>query len=109
MAAGVAVSLACTFVLAWALIRFSARLPLKTIFGTTAVLMVALSVVLAGKGLRALQEVGALTVTSVPFDLRSDLLGVYPTVETLLSQVLIAALSAILWFRRVPRACISRE
>jgi high-affinity iron transporter len=102
MAAGVATSLGCTFLLAWMLIRFSARLPLKTIFSTTALLMIVLSIVLVGKGLRALQEVGALSVTSVPFDLRVDLLGVFPTVETLAAQALIAAVSAILWFRARP-------
>jgi len=99
MAAGVVVSIGCTILLAWALVSFSARLPLRTIFGTTSVLMMALSVILAGKGLHALQEIGALTVTGTRFDLRIDLLGFYPTVETLLGQAVIAMTSAALWFR----------
>lgn len=99
MAAGVAVSLGCTILLAWALVSFSARLPLRTIFGVTSVLMMALSVILIGKGLHALQEVGALTATGTQFDLRIDLLGFYPTFETLLGQAAIATLSTVLWFR----------
>ena len=103
LASGVLVSLACTILLAWALVRFSARLPLRTMFGATATLMMALSVVLTGKGLHALQEIGASTVTAFPIPLRLDLLGVYPTVETIMSQVLISAFSVVLWVRARPR------
>lgn len=99
MGVGVLAAFASTLVLAWLLIRFSARLPLRTIFGVTAVLMIALSVVLAGKGLRALQEVGALGVTILPFDFRVDLLGFYPTAETLVAQAIIAVVAATLWIR----------
>src|SRR5215212_11241287 len=104
MAFGVLASLACTILLAWALVRFSARLPLRTMFGVTASVMMALSVVLAGKGLHALQEVGASTVTALPFPLRLDLLGLYPTIETMLAQALIAGVSVALWMRARPRA-----
>lgn len=104
MASGVAVSLAFTILLAWMLVRFSTRLPLPTMFGVTAILMMALSVVLAGKGLHSLQEIGIGSVTRVPFRIRFDVLGLYPTVETLAAQVVIAAASTVLWFRaRSPR------
>jgi high-affinity iron transporter len=99
MAAGVVASIGCTILLAWALVRFSARLPLRTIFGATSIVMIAMAVVLAGKGARALQEIGALTVTQALFDYQIDLLGFFPTVETLLSQAAIATLAAVLWFR----------
>ena len=99
MAAGVAVSLGCTILLAWALVRFSARLPLRTIFGVTSVLMMVLSVILIGKGLHALQEIGMLPVTGAPFDFRIDILGLYPNVETLLAQALTVMVSVVLWFR----------
>lgn len=104
MAAGVLVSLGCTILLASALVAFSARLPLRTIFATTSVLMMALSVILAGKGVHALQEIGALNATGTGVALRVDLLGLYPTVETLFAQVAIVSLSSILWVRaRTPR------
>jgi high-affinity iron transporter len=103
MAFGVLASLVCTILLAWALVRFSARLPLRTMFAVTAGVMMALSVVLAGKGLHALQEIGASTVTALPVPFRLDLLGLYPTIETILAQTLIAGLSVILWMRARPR------
>ena len=99
MAAGVVASIGCTILLAWALVRFSARLPLRTIFGVTSIVMIAMAVILAGKGARALQEIGALSVTRAMFDSQIDLLGFFPTVETLLSQAVIAAVAAVLWFR----------
>jgi len=99
MAAGVAVSIGCTILLAWALVRFSARLPLRTIFGVTSVLMMALSVILVGRGLHALQEAGILTATGTPFGFRVDILGLYPSVETLLAQALTVMVSIVLWFR----------
>jgi high-affinity iron transporter len=99
LAAGVIVSIGCTILLAWALVRFSARLPLRTIFGATSIVMIAMAVILAGKGARALQEIGAVPVTQAVFDYRVDLLGFFPTVETLLSQAVIAVLAAVLWFR----------
>jgi high-affinity iron transporter len=102
LALGVLAALAATILLAWMLVRFSARLPLRTMFAVTASLMMALSVVLAGKGLHALQEIGVSTVTALPLP-RLDLLGLYPTAETVLAQTLIAALSIVLWFRATPR------
>jgi high-affinity iron transporter len=99
LAAGVIVSLVCTILLAWALVRFSARLPLRTIFGATSIVMIAMAIVLAGKGARAFQEMGTLPATQIGFGIRLDLLGIFPTVETLVSQALIAALAAVLWFR----------
>jgi high-affinity iron transporter len=103
IASGVLTSLACTLVLAWLLVRFSARLPLRTMFAVTAGLMMALSVVLAGKGLHALQEIGASSVTALPFVPHLDLVGIYPTLETLLAQTAIAVLSVVLWMRAQPR------
>jgi len=50
-----------------------------------------------------LQEIGASTVTAFPFPLRLDLLGVFPTLETILAQALMAAVSTLLWFRARPR------
>jgi high-affinity iron transporter len=103
IAAGVITSLVCTLLMAWALVRFSARLPLRTMFAVTASLMMALSVVLAGKALHAFQEIGTASVTALPFDFRVDLLGIYPTVETIVAQAAVALFSIILWFRAQPR------
>lgn len=103
IASGVVSSLLCALLLAWLLVRFSARLPLRSMFAVTAGLMMVLSVILAGKALHALQEVGASSVTSLPVVPHLDLVGVYPTVETVVAQAAIAALSVVLWMRAQPR------
>jgi high-affinity iron transporter len=53
-------------------------------------LMCALAVVLAGKGMAALQEAGVVTVSVVGIP-SAPLLGIFPTVETLAAQALVIA------------------
>ncbi len=97
MAAGVVSSLVLIFVLAWALLRFSAQLPIRKLFTASAVVMAVLAVTLTGKGLHSFQEAGWLTITTPPFRWRWDLFGVYPTWETFLSQGVVLALVTGLW------------
>lgn len=92
-AAGMLLVLAASF----ALVRYSAKLPIRKVFTASSGLMVALAFMIAGKGIHSLQEAGLVTVTSGPARLRLDLIGVYPTAETLLIQLAIPALSAFLW------------
>ncbi|MBV9496665.1 MAG: FTR1 family protein [Acidobacteria bacterium] len=99
MLIGVISALTASIILAWLLVRFSARLPLRTMFTATAVLMMALSVILAGKGLHSLQEAGLAGVNPIAFPLRVDLFGIYPTLQTLGAQLLTIALAAVLWVR----------
>ena len=97
MSLGVGVSFAVIFTLSWALLRYSARIPVRKIFSISSVLMAVLAVILTGKGLHALQETGALTVTESWWTSRWDLLGLYPSWETFLPQLLILALAYGLW------------
>jgi high-affinity iron transporter len=75
-------------VLSWGLLRLSARLPLGLFFGASAFLMYVLAIVFAGKGIVALQEAGTLPVSSIAFP-RVDLLGIYPTVQSLAAQAVL--------------------
>jgi high-affinity iron transporter len=72
-------------VLAWLILRGSVRLPLGVFFGGTSVLLALLAVVLAGKGIAALQEAGWLPVhqVSVP---ALPVLGLYPNLQGLVLQ-----------------------
>lgn len=90
--AGVAV-LALTAV---ALLRFSARLPIGKFFSVSSILVAVLAVVLAGKGGEALQEAGILSVQTLPLP-RLEVVGVFPSVQTLLLQGLVA-LAAVAGF-----------
>jgi high-affinity iron transporter len=82
----------------WLLLRFSARLPLKSLFNTSSVLMVALAVMLAGESVHSFQEVDFLPIHPFPINLHFDWLGIYPTWEVLSGQSLILAVSLLLWF-----------
>lgn len=78
--------------MAWAMLKLGARLPLKQFFRLSAFLILLLAVVLVGKGLHALQEMGWLGVTSFPLNVRQDVLGIFPTYETLLGQAALAVI-----------------
>ena len=81
-------------IIATLLLRSSARLPIGKFFAWSSILIAVLAVVLAGKGVSALQEAGVLNVTPVEFP-RVDLLGIYPTLQTLLAQLVVAVFSIV--------------
>ncbi|MDX1454269.1 MAG: FTR1 family protein [Gammaproteobacteria bacterium] len=75
---------------AWAILKFSVRLPLRQFFGATAYIMIALAVIFSGKGIAALQEAGMLPVDPVSFP-RIELLGIYPNLQSLGLQLAVIA------------------
>lgn len=79
--------------IAFVMLRYSARLPITQFFRYSSVLMASLAVVLAGKGVGAIQEAGLIGVTPVPGFPRIDLLGIQPTLQVMLAQA--AALIAL--------------
>lgn len=95
---GVGTSLALVIALSWIALRYSRRLPLKKLFTFSSLMMLSLATILAGKGVHALQEAGAISVSTPSFRIRWDLAGVYPTYETLVAQVVTFALILLLWF-----------
>ncbi|HZI10777.1 MAG TPA: FTR1 family protein, partial [Myxococcus sp.] len=84
--------------------RMGYKLPMKTLFNASTVILVVTAVMLLGKGLHALQEVGALPL--VPLRLITvDLLGIYPDAVSLVPQVLLAAVPlTLVVLRRKGRA-----
>lgn len=91
--AGVIVGAAILAGIAWAMLRYSAKLPIAQFFRYSSILMAVLAVILAGKGIAAIQEAGLLGVTPVSFVPRIDWIGVQPSMQVLLAQV--AALVAL--------------
>lgn len=84
-------------VLAWLILRYSTRLPLRQFFSATSIFMFVLAIVFAGKGIAALQEAGKLPIDPVNFP-RIDLLGIYPNLQGLLVQAGLVLLAAfVLW------------
>ena len=88
---GFLVAIVLLVVIAWALLRTSARMPIGKFFSWTSAFVAVLAVILMGKGVAALQEAGWVGVTPVDF-MRIDLLGILPTAETLLAQAAILAI-----------------
>jgi high-affinity iron transporter len=83
------------------MLKFSQRLPISKFFAYSSALVAVLAVVLAGKGVAALQEAGLLGVTPVDVP-RISMLGLFPTREVVFAQIAtIATLFAgFAWNRR---------
>jgi high-affinity iron transporter len=73
--------------------RFGVKIPLRPFFGVTSVLLYYMAFVFMGKGIRELQEGGALPATFIRFP-TVDWLGLYPTWQTLLAQLALLVLFA---------------
>ncbi|MGB4860559.1 MAG: cytochrome c/FTR1 family iron permease [Dokdonella sp.] len=76
------------------MLRISKRLPMGEFFSISSILVAVLAVVLVGKGIAALQEAGwiAQSLISAP---RVEWLGVYPSWQSLLAQLAVAAAAMI--------------
>jgi high-affinity iron transporter len=94
---GLVTASALLVVLAWLILRYSTRLPLRQFFAVTGVFMFLLAMVFAGKGVAALQEAGRVTLNPVAFP-RIDLLGIYPNLEGLAVQAVMLLLALGLLF-----------
>lgn len=82
------------------------RLPMKTLFNASTVLLVATAVMLLGKGLHGLQEVDVLPLAPMPF-VTIEPLGVYADWLTLVPQLLLAAAPLTWWLVKRSRGATS--
>ena len=88
--------------------RFGVRIPLRPFFTVTSALLYYMAFVFAGKGVRELQEGGALPVTLLPGFPHMDAMGIFPSVETLLAQLVLLALLAFALIKTFwPRRSVS--
>ncbi len=98
--AGMAAGVALLALVAWALLRLGMRLPIGKFFAWSSALIAVLAVVLAGKGVAALQEAGWIGLGAMAAP-RVDWLGVFPTWQTLLAQLLVLLVAAVgFWINR---------
>jgi high-affinity iron transporter len=100
--AGALAAVALLAVIAWAMLRYSRTLPIGEFFRYSAILIAILTVVLAGKGIGALQEAGLIPVTPLAGIPRITLLGLFPTAEAVGTQLLAIA-AILLGFRAAGR------
>lgn len=81
--------------IAWAMLRFSAKLPVSEFFKYSSALIAVLAVVLAGKGVAALQEAGMIDIAPLAQIPRIPVLGLFPTWESVGAQLLTVAIVAV--------------
>jgi high-affinity iron transporter len=93
--AGALSACAALAVVAWAMLRYSRRLPIGKFFTYSSWLMAVLTVVLAGKGIAALQEAGIVSIAPLRSVPRISLVGLFPTTQTVAAQVFMIAALAI--------------
>lgn len=102
MIAGALAASAVLAVIAFVMLRYSRTLPIGKFFAYSSALIAVLAVVLIGKGSAALQEAGYLPITPWAGLPRSELLGIYPTRETIVAQLVMGTMLVLgfLWNRR---------
>jgi high-affinity iron transporter len=89
---GVIIAFLMVIAMAWLLLKFSAKLPIPKLFKISSIVMGALAVILAGKGIHSFQETGHSSIHGLTFMPHLDILelfGVFPTLETILTQLVI--------------------
>jgi FTR1 family protein len=72
--------------------RFGVRIPLRPFFTITSGLLYYMAFVFAGKGIRELQEGGAVSITILHGFPTVEAMGIFNSVETLLAQCVLIAL-----------------
>ncbi len=86
-----------------AVFRFGLKLPIRPLFAVTGGLLYLMAMIFAGQGVHELQEAGWLSETGLAGAPRVPVLGIYPTVETLVAQAALVALAIaaalVLWAR----------
>jgi high-affinity iron transporter len=79
---------------AYWMLRISRRLPISQFFSISSMLIAVLAVVLVGKGVVALQEAGWIAQGLVAMP-RIDWLGIYPSWQSLLAQLVVAVIALV--------------
>ncbi len=78
----------------WFMTRYSVKLPIKRFFALTTYILLALSFILLGKAIGALQEANLLSLTPFPYDIEMSWIGVYSTWQNVVAQSMVLVLSA---------------
>jgi high-affinity iron transporter len=95
---------AVILVVVYILIRFlSIRIPLKPFFLGTSILLFAMSIAFVGNGVKELQEGNVVGVSSIPGMFSVDILGIYPTWETLIPQAALLIITVATFIIQIRR------
>ncbi|MEE4251111.1 MAG: FTR1 family protein [Alcanivoracaceae bacterium] len=92
---GFVVGTLCLSIIAWAMVRYSIKLPIRRFFSVTTYLLVGLSFVLIGKGVIALQEAAIIGISPLPISFEIDWIGLKSTWQSLFGQFTVVVLFAV--------------
>lgn len=108
LVAGLLVGIGVLAIIAWLLLRTSARMPIGKFFAISSMLVAVLAVVLAGKGIAGLQEAGWLSASPIASP-RIEVLGLFPSAETVIAQLVVMTIAVGgFWFNAVSGRRASR-
>ncbi len=93
IAGGFVAAAAVLVVVAFAVLRFGMRLPIRPLFAVTGGLLYYLAVVFAGQGIRELQGAGWVAFTPLSGVPEIGWLGFYPTAQTVAAQSVLVGLA----------------
>jgi high-affinity iron transporter len=104
--AGIVIGGALLALVYFAINRWGVRLPLKPFFALTSAFLYYMAFVFAGKGVAELQDGLVLPTTVLVGWPRVATLGIYPTVESMVAQGIMAglALLALIWIFAIQRS-----
>ncbi|WNS82291.1 FTR1 family protein [Domibacillus sp. DTU_2020_1001157_1_SI_ALB_TIR_016] len=102
LAAGIALAFFIVSAVGLIVIKYSVRVPMRLFFTGAALLIYVLAFKILGKSIHSLQVAGVIdthTASAVPF---IDVIGLYPTLETMLPQIILLIIIVILalWFKK---------
>ncbi len=86
---GVLAAVICIGVMVYLFLKYAKKIPVRQLFRYSSWIILLLAIILMGKGFHSLQESGWISVTGFPSLFRIDWLGFYPTMETILAQVVL--------------------
>ncbi|NIP30320.1 MAG: hypothetical protein GTO02_09585 [Candidatus Dadabacteria bacterium] len=91
--------------------KLSIRIPLKYFFSFTSLFLYILCFILVGKGIKELQAAGFIPASKLEFIPYIDVLGMYPTYETTVPQLVIvlAFIFAFFWIAYVTQVKAKQE
>ena len=93
-------------VVAWLVFHYGVRLPIGLFFGVSSAFLAVLAIVFAGQGVGALQAAGVIEATLINFP-RIPSLGIFPTIQSLLAQVVVvAAILTVVFLKKKGRSTV---
>jgi high-affinity iron transporter len=95
---GVLAAFALIALFAILFVRYSKKIPVRQLFRYSAWVITLLALILIGKGVHSIQEAGWLSITGFPASVSVDWLGIYPTIETVATQIILFVIMLLLYY-----------